>query len=79
MAANRAAETTAQIIMTKPDDTLFRPGTKAKRQLKRTAVSITLSTAIFFLATGIIMAMNIPYIAIPRASLPWSRAERSMK
>ena len=62
-------ETTAQIIMTKPDETLFRPGTKAKRQLKRTAVSITLSTAIFFLATGIIMAMNIPYIAIPRASL----------
>jgi len=60
MAANIEAETTAQIMITNPDETLLSPGTKANRQLKSTAVRITFITTRFFFATGIMIAMNMP-------------------
>ena len=58
--APNAAATTALMMMANPPETLFSPGIQAKQQASPAAPSATSATAALFLATGKMMATNIP-------------------
>ena len=58
--APKADAAIVQMIMVKPVDTWLRIGAKVKIQLSATAKINTALTDFFFLAGGMIMAINIP-------------------
>ena len=69
-----AAAVTAHMIITKPVETLFRSGMNVKQQLKSADISTTAVTVGDFFMGGMNIAINMPYIATPRAD--WTIAGR---
>ena len=65
--AAKADATTAQIITTQPKDSIFKTGVYLKIQLITAEIITVISIGVTFFAGGIIIAKNIPYIAMPKA------------
>ena len=63
------AQTRAQIIITNPLETWLKAGIKLKQELKATEASSTSNTALLSFAGGTTIAINMPYMAMPRALL----------